>query len=376
MLAVLCPGQGSQSPGFLEPWLEFPATRSSLAALSVAAGFDLERAGVDRDADVVDTAVAQPLIAAAGLVSAGLLEPLPDELVVVGHSIGEITAAAIAGVFENRQALALAASRGRAMAEAAAAEPSGMVAVLGGDADAVAAAIARNGCWVANHNAAGQVVAAGALAGLQRLATDLSSGARLRPLPVAGAFHTPLMSAAQAPFAAAVRALPIRDPALTLLSNADGSTVASGAEVVERLVAQIVAPVRFDRCLDTLRALGVTATIELAPAGVLTALVRRALPGVHAIALRSLADVDAARALFASATSGSPTWSEPWRLVVSPARGTFRIGPGRLGTVRSRAGDVLVAGPAPGRVLEWLVEDGDPITTGQPVARVLPEMAE
>lgn len=369
MLTVLCPGQGSQSPGFLAPWLEVPGIADTLAALSDAAQRDLVRLGSDPAADVVDTATAQPLVVATGLAIADLIGGAPDSCVVAGHSIGEVTAAAVAGAFDATTAVTLAATRGRAMAAAATATPSGMTAVLGGDPDAVAAAITRAGCWVANRNGAGQIVAGGDTAALERLAAAPPPGARLRALPVAGAFHTPLMSPAAEPFAAALATAGMRTPRVPLVSNADGGLLGDRTLLLRHLVEQLTAPVRFDRCLDSLRRLGVTATVELAPAGVLTGLVRRELPDVHAVALRGPDDLDEARQVVRSVAE---SWSEPWRIVVAPANGTFHAGAG-LGWVRTRGSDVPVTAVETGQVLEWLAEDGDPVTEGQPLARLLPQ---
>lgn len=373
VLAVLCPGQGSQSAGFLAPWLALPDVATAIGELSESAELDLARLGSDPGADVVDTAVAQPLVVAAGIVTARLLGRTPDASIVLGHSIGELTAAAVAGAIDDANAVRLAVARGRAMSDAAAAAPSGMTAVLGGDADDVIAHIDASGCWIANHNAAGQIVAGGDTAALDRLAADPPPGARLRRLPVAGAFHTPLMAPAVDPFDEALARADVANPRVALLGNADGAVVGTADDLRARLVTQLTAPVRFDRCLDTLRRLGVTATVELAPGGVLTGLVRRELADVHAVALRSPDELDEARAVVMSTATGD--WSEPWRIVVAPANGTFRTAADGLGRVQVRDADVPVQAPVAGDVVEWLAEDGDPVSAGQPLARLLPQGA-
>lgn len=383
MLAVLCPGQGAQTPGFLSRWLDLTDVGEQLEAWSVHAGFDLVRTGTAPEADVVDTAVAQPLLVAAGLATARLVGPLPTATVLVGHSVGEITAAAVTGAYDAEAALSFARERGLAMASAAALQHSGMTAILGGDPDAVAAAVASAGCWIANHNAAGQVVAGGTADDLARLAAAPPAGARLRPLQVAGAFHTPLMRSAQDALTAAGVGIPTGGLRHPIISNADGREVTAPAELRERLIAQIVAPVRFDSCVDALKALGVTAAIELAPGGVLTAIIRRALPEVSTVALRTPDDLDEARLLISSFNDEvGDVLSVGWRIVVAPVSGTLQrsdtvdgdaVYPTeQLALVTQRSGTVSIASPVTGELVEWLVEDGDPVHEGQPVARITP----
>ncbi len=311
MLAILCPGQGSQSPGFLNPWLDLAGADERIAAFSAASGLDLRTHGTVSDADTIrDTAVAQPLIVSASLLAlGGVLEGRAAGEVVdvtAGHSVGEFSAAAVAGVLDDAEAVSLVTARASFMAEAAAATPTGMSAVVGGDPIEVLAAIEAAGLVPANVNGAGQVVAAGSLDGLARLAAAPPAKARVIPLQVAGAFHTSYMqSAADRLGPVAARFAP-HDPTLTLLSDADGRPYAEldagarhgvGTRVLERLVAQVVAPVRWDLCQQTLLALGVTGAIELAPAGVLVGLARRTLPGVETVAVKTPDDLDAARDL-------------------------------------------------------------------------------
>ncbi|MGO4604218.1 ACP S-malonyltransferase [Terrabacter sp. 2YAF2] len=308
MLAIVCPGQGSQTPGFLTPWLELDGVREQLTALGQAAGHDLVAHGTESDADTIkDTAVAQPLIVAAGLVTASALFPTRSDLagtraVLAGHSVGELTATALAGVLTDEQAISLVATRGRAMAQASAVTPTGMAAVLGGDPDEVLAALEAQGLTPANVNGAGQIVAAGTLEQVEALRAAPPAKARVIPLQVAGAFHTQHMSPAVEALAAAAREVTPAAPALRLLSNADGATVADGPDALDRLVRQVSNPVRWDRCMETMLALGVTGLVELAPAGTLVGLAKRAMPGVETLAVKTPDDLEAARTLIAAHT--------------------------------------------------------------------------
>lgn len=285
----------------LEPWLADPALAKLLKSFSDAAGLDLAALGTTGDAAAItDTAVAQPLIVAASVLSATALFgalPAVKAGVVGGHSVGELAALTVAGVLTGREAVALAAKRGAAMAAAAALSPTGMSAVIGGEREEVLAAIAASGCAPANMNSAGQVVAAGTTAQLEQLAANPPARARVIPLQVAGAFHTAHMEPARAQFADAVASLLPDDPAVPLLSNRDGAVVASGPDAVARLITQLTSPVRWDLCMARMGDMNVTAIIELAPGGVLTGLAKRELKGVTAVALNSPADLPAAREL-------------------------------------------------------------------------------
>ncbi|MFF4014034.1 ACP S-malonyltransferase [Streptomyces sp. NPDC001843] len=300
MLVLVAPGQGAQTPGFLTPWLELPGAADRVAAWSEALGLDLAHYGTQADADAIrDTAVAQPLLVAAGLLSAAALgDVLPGA--VAGHSVGEITAAAFAGVLDDTAALGLVRRRGLAMAEAAAITETGMSALLGGDPEVSVAHLKKLGLTPANINGAGQIVAAGTLEQLAALNEDKPEGVRkVVPLKVAGAFHTHHMAPAVETLAKAAAALTPADPKVTYVSNKDGRTVASGPEVLERLVGQVANPVRWDLCMETFKELGVTALLEVCPGGTLTGLAKRALPGVQTLALKTPADLDAARELVA-----------------------------------------------------------------------------
>ncbi len=322
VLVITAPGQGAQAPGFLSPWLDVPSVGTRLGAWSELAGVDLIRSGTTAGADEIkDTAVAQPLLVAAALAAAeavfgGALfnRALPAAgpgLAAAGHSVGELAAGAIAGVLSPADALRLVAVRGRAMAGAAATHPTGMTAVLGGDEATVLAAIEAHGLTPANVNGTGQIVAAGTLEQLAAFAADPPAGARLRPLPVAGAFHTVHMAPAVAVLRTAAGTVTVSDPRIALLSNQDGAVVGSGADWLERIVGQVATPVRWDACMRTMAEHGVTALIELPPAGTLTGLARRALPGVTLQALKTPDDLEAARKLLAGhARPASPAPEE------------------------------------------------------------------
>jgi [acyl-carrier-protein] S-malonyltransferase len=299
VLAVVAPGQGAQKSGFLTSWLTVRSFADRIDECSAAAGRNLAAAGTSLpDEAITDTAVAQPLIVAAGIGAATLLE-LPFGSVFAGHSVGELTAAAAAGVLDTQSAMRLVTIRGREMAHASADPEGGMAAVLGGDQVEVVTAITRVGCVPANYNGKGQIVAAGTRDAIASLVADPPAGARVRPLPVAGAFHSPLMSPARAAVASAAMDITTSDAADGVISNRDGRLVTSGADLLLRLVDQICKPVRWDLCMATLVELGVTAVIELPPAGTLTAMIRRAAPGIAAVALSSPNDIPAAQDLIA-----------------------------------------------------------------------------
>ena len=285
----------------LSPWLELPGLADSVAAMSEAAGLDLHHLGTAADAaEIRDTRNAQPLIVAASLLSYGAVfgeDGASQVGLTAGHSVGELAAAAVAGTLTTTEAMGLVGTRGRAMAAAAAVTPTGMSAVVGGDPEEVQAALDEHGLTPANVNGGGQVVAAGTLPQLEALAAAPPARARVIGLQVAGAFHTEHMAPALTEVRDAAAPLTPADPGPVLLSNADGAAVPTGAEALERIVAQIARPVRWDLCCQTMLDLGVTGLIELAPGGVLTGLARRTLPGVQTLALKSPDQIDDARAL-------------------------------------------------------------------------------
>jgi [acyl-carrier-protein] S-malonyltransferase len=396
MLVIAAPGQGAQTPGFLAPWLELPGFADRLAAWSDLAGVDLIRAGTTADADEIrNTAVAQPLLVASAIAAAEALTgdqvPLKGlTAIVAGHSVGELAAGAIAGTISAESAMRLIRVRAQGMAAAAAAVPTGMTAVLGGDQAEVLAAIEAHGLTPANINGAGQIVAAGALTALEAFAADPPAKARLRPLSVAGAFHTSYMSPAVEALAQAAATVPASDPVLPLLSNLDGARVRTGADWLQRIITQVSSPVRWDECTQTMARMGASALIELPPAGTLTGLVRRALSGLEILALKTPDDLPAARQLLAEHANAPDSSHAPeWRLLVAPAAGTFQAPEGgaqaagaavaagsALARVQARGGGHDVAPTFAGSIIEWLVEDGDPVSAGQPLVRLLPDGRE
>jgi [acyl-carrier-protein] S-malonyltransferase len=401
MLVIAAPGQGAQTPGFLSAWLELPGFAERLGAWSELAGVDLVRYGTTADADEIrDTAIAQPLLVAAAIAAAEALFGGLDQAQVhtgatAGHSVGELGAGVIAGVLTAEDAMRLVRVRGQAMAKAAATEATGMTAVLGGDEAEVLDSIEKHGLTPANINGAGQVVAAGTLDQLAAFAADPPARARLRPLQVAGAFHTRHMAPAVDALREAAATVTVSDPVLPLLSNSDGAAVATGADWLERIVNQVSAPVRWNLCMRTMTDLEAGALIELPPAGTLTGLARRAMPGVALAALKSPDDLPGATKLIAEHGAldpydgGQAGHTPEWRLLVAPLAGTFRSGssgaaptvgaalsPGtEIGHVEQRGGRHVITPPFAATVLEWLVEDGDPVSAGQPLVRLQPHPA-
>ena len=395
MLVVVAPGQGAQTPGFLTPWLDVPGVAARLEWLSVVSGIDLIEHGTRSDAETIrDTAIAQPLLVGAGLVTLLALFPHPAEAftrvsVGAGHSVGEITAATAAGVLTAEQAMVFVRERGRAMANAAALAPTGMSAVLGGDAEVILTAASALGLTAANMNGAGQIVLAGSLTALAQFADSPPEKARVRPLQVAGAFHTDVMAPAVEVLKRYARSVSTHDSRINLLSNADGRVVHDGRDVLRRLVSQVSRPVRWDLCMSTMADLGVTALIEIPPAGTLTGLAKRALPGVDTLALNSPDDLDAAWALVERHGVPSTLDTAPtWRLIISPMKGTFHraesaggIGErlahdAAVGLVANLRDSVDVVAPHGGTIVEWIVEDGDPVAPGQPIVRLHPTHEE
>lgn len=297
MIVVVCPGQGSQTPGFLAPWLAEPRFSEQLGTLSDAIGIDLAAHGTVSDADTIrDTAIAQPLIVAAGLLAMDALFETRRSAIggVAGHSVGELTAAAAAGILSPRDAMTLVTERGAAMAEAAAITATGMSAVIGADEDELLARLAELGLEPANFNGGGQIVVAGALDALEALKAAPPAGARVIPLQVAGAFHTRYMAPAVERLRAAAAGIATAHPTLPIWTNRDGSIVTEGSAFVELLVGQVSSPVRWDKTMQSLATAGVTGIIELAPAGALVGLAKRGLKGVPTVAIKTPDDLAAA----------------------------------------------------------------------------------
>lgn len=389
MLAIVAPGQGAQTPGFLNPWVESARVRDLLSWWSAVAEVDLIRLGTTADADEIkDTANAQPLIVAAGLVGALSLFPHPSDAfnkvgVTAGHSVGELTAAAGARAITAESAMVIVRERGKEMAKASALTPTGMSAILGGERTAVLSAISALGLTAANDNGAGQIVAAGDLKALAKLGDNPPDGARVRALSVAGAFHTSYMQPALDRLTMLSRSVTVRDPRTKLLSNKDGAVVHHGREVLDRIVGQISNPVRWDLCMETMVDLGVTAVIEVPPAGTLIGLIKRAMPGVETLALKNPEDIPAAMDLIARHGKPSSIDDQPtWRLVIAPFSGTFKVIENELGGnlkagtvvghVENRREKVDLIAEHGGTIIEFLAEDGDPVSPGQPLVRLHP----
>ena len=393
MLAIVAPGQGAQTPGFLRPWLTESTFSDRLTWLSAVCGIDLRHYGTEADAETIrDTAIAQPLLVASGLLAALELFPHPADAyplvgVAAGHSVGEITAAAGVGVLSAEQAMVFVRERGRAMAAASAATPTSMTAVVGGDPQEVLEAISAHGLTAANHNGAGQIVAAGTKEQLAALAANPPARARLVELSVAGAFHTVHMESAVAELVALARAITTHDPRTRLISNADGQVVHHGRDVLKRLVAQVASPVRWDLCMATMTDLGVTGLMEMPPAGTLSGIVKRNMQGVDLFSLNTPDQLP--EALEFVGKHGGPALASPivgnptWRLVVSPGKGQFNrtedvetdtVLPNHstVGTVTNLRDEIPVTAPHGGIVVEWLVENGDPVSPGQPLLRLHP----
>ncbi|MDX3663893.1 ACP S-malonyltransferase [Streptomyces sp. ID05-26A] len=302
MIALLAPGQGSQTPGMLTPWLELEGAEKQVRTWSEITGLDLVRLGTTAEADeIVDTAITQPLVVALAVLAFGELRKrleLPSAVIVGGHSVGELAAAAVAGVISADDAVALAAVRGAAMAEACALEPTGMAAVLGGDEPEVLARLEELGLVPANRNGAGQIVAAGPHSALDELVANPPGPAKIRKLAVAGAFHTKYMAPAEDAVRARAAEVAAHDPSLPLVSNKDGQVVTEGAEVLARLVSQVTSPVRWDLCQATFVEKGIAGSVELPPAGVLTGLAKRAMKGTATLALKTPDQLEKVSELF------------------------------------------------------------------------------
>ncbi len=393
---IVAPGQGAQTPGFLTPWLEDPTFAARIDWLSAVAGLDLAHFGTDADeATIRDTKIAQPLLVGSALVTTLQLYPHPADAyrglgAVAGHSVGEMTAAVGARVITAEQAMVLVRERGRAMAEAAAVTPTGMTAVLGGDREEVLAALTQHGLTPANDNGPGQIVAAGTTDQLAAFAEAAPKGARLRSLSVAGAFHSPHMAPAVDHVASLARSVSTHDPRTRFISNTDGTVVHDGREVLRRIVGQIARPVRWDLCLETMADIGVTGFLEIPPAGTLTGIAKRFFRdrglSVETFALNTPDQLDDARAFCERHGEPSTMETSPtWRMVVSPAKGVFHrseeasaadvLGAGvTIGDVASLRDRIAVTAAHGGQVVEWLVEDGDPVAPGQPLLRLYPEV--
>jgi [acyl-carrier-protein] S-malonyltransferase len=297
MICIAAPGQGSQAPGFLAPWLEIPVFKEQIEKASAVLGIDLIHYGTVADADAIrDTKIAQPLIVAAGIASYEALKQSLGEALVVsataGHSVGEVTAAYVSGVFDSDNALKFVQQRGNEMAAAAALTPSSMAAVVGGELEAVVAHLESVGLFAANYNGAGQVVAAGSKELIEALVAAPPAGSRVIALQVAGAFHTSFMEPAKPALADFAKELDVKDPEISIWTNNDGQLVESGQKYLELMVNQVSNPVRWDKTMESMQRANVSMMVELLPAGALSGIAKRAMPNTVAIALKTPADLD------------------------------------------------------------------------------------
>jgi [acyl-carrier-protein] S-malonyltransferase len=302
MIAIVCPGQGSQTPGFFSPWLENSAFAEAISEMQEASGVDLVSHGTLSDADTIrDTAIAQPLIVAAGVATVAALKAAGAKLENVagyaGHSVGEVTAAVAAGVFTSATGIQFVTKRATEMAKAAALESTSMAAVLGGEQAVVEARLAELDLQPANYNGSGQIVAAGSASAIAALQAEGPAGARVIPLQVAGAFHTRYMQPAVAALADYSETLVVNDPAARLWTNSNGQTVSSGAAYLDLLVKQVSNPVRWDLCMESMLAAGISKIIEVVPAGTLSGLAKRAMPGIEIVAVKTPENLEAALSL-------------------------------------------------------------------------------
>lgn len=391
MLAIVAPGQGAQTPGFLTPWLEFETFADRLEWLGAVAGLDLAYYGSKADADEIrDTAITQPLLVASAMLTALELFPSPSDAygrvgVIAGHSVGEIAAAVGAGVLSAEAAMVLVRERGKLMAAASAAQPTSMTAVIGGDREEVLAAIDAVGLTAANNNGVGQIVAGGTMEQLALLAENPPKRARLIPLSVAGAFHTIHMEPAVDRLRQLTKAVTTRSPRMLLLSNADGAVIGRGRDYLDRMISQVASPVRWDLCMQTMADLGVTGLLELPPAGTLTGIAKRNLKGVELFSLNTPDQLDDAQAFIAAHAEGAPAdlaATPTWRMLVAPGKGQFKAEPlaadaalvpgAQVGAVQNLREAMPVLAPHGGTVIEWLVKDGDLVNPGQPIVRLYP----
>jgi len=299
LIALTCPGQGAQTPGFLTPWLELESFKTEIEKYSAILDMDLVHFGTEADADQIkDTKIAQPLIVAASLAShSALLQALKDETLfsgVAGHSVGEIAAASIAGILDTEAALKFVKARGEQMAQAATLEASSMAAVVGGEQDNVLGHLSNLGLFAANYNGKGQIVAAGSSANIQELVANPPAGTRVVGLAVAGAFHTSFMETAKVALGSLALSISCEDPKLLIWSNSGGARVSSGDKFLDLLINQVSKPVRWDLTMDSMVSDGVSAVIELLPGGTLTGIAKRAMPGVATLALKSPEDIEKA----------------------------------------------------------------------------------
>jgi len=293
MIIVGCPGQGSQTEGFLASWLdEVPDFAQELNKLSEACDLDLLRLGTTATEDEIkDTAIAQPLIVGASIAAFRASFSQVNIQGVVGHSVGEFAAAAISGVLSDTDAISLVKIRGQAMARAAETSETSMAAILGGEMPEIEAKLEQLGLTIANFNGPGQVVAAGPSHAIKLLMEAPPERARVIELKVAGAFHTNFMTPAREELNQACKEIRANDPEMLLWSNSNGALVSSGESFLESLVEQVASPVRWDKCMQSLPA-DPFSFVELPPAGALAGMVKRNVPSATALALKTPVDFE------------------------------------------------------------------------------------
>jgi [acyl-carrier-protein] S-malonyltransferase len=299
MLAVCAPGQGSQFSGMLKPWLVIPEIKSAISDFSDQLEIDIAEIGCNyADNDIRTTDLAQVLIVVNSIISHKLLRDnlnSKNDIVCAGHSVGEIAAGLFSGVYIVDAALSLVRKRGIAMAKAAShSSETGMAAILGGSKEEVINYLVQFNLIAANINSDGQIVAAGGKSDLINLQENPMPNTRVRPLDVAAAFHTNYMDSAKNEFEDFVSTIEVSDPNSGVLSNSDGQKVISGKDFVDKLVRQIISPVRWDLCQESFISLGVTGMLELAPGNTLCGIAKRQIPNVETFAFKSPDDLQGA----------------------------------------------------------------------------------
>lgn len=386
MLAFTFPGQGSQRPGMGRPWVDHPSWELIDEASEVA-GRDIARLLLDADAEELrDTRNAQMTTLVSSLVVLDAVERLGIEpSLCAGHSLGEYTALTATGALSFEDGVRLVGERSAAMHDAGLASPGTMAAVLGLDDEDVEVACRRADAdvWVANFNAPGQVVIAGSPDGVAAATAHAKElGAKkVMPLQVAGAFHTPFMTAARERLRAAIATAGIRDTEVPVVSNVDALAHDRGEEWSSLLSAQLSSPVRWKHSLLTMGELGIRAVAELGPGGVLTGMAKRTMPDVRTISVATPDDLDRFIEWVGDGTPSSSAVLEgehlfaTERVVVSPAAGVFTPTPDieegtmvDVGAVLGTVNGVEVRSPFAGLVQSYLAVSGERITIRQPVA--------
>ena len=299
MLAVVAPGQGSQSVGMLSPWVTDSKDKELVDSWSSLISVDLLKLGQSGNSEEIkSTDNAQLLIFITSILSSlnlDLKNAKDQSIIFAGHSVGEFAAYSIAGTFEVDQALKIVARRGQSMLAATNAfSKTGMSAVLGGNNDEVISYLREFNLIPANINSNGQIIAAGTLENLDRLANTPPAGTRVRPLEVSAAFHTKYMEPAISRFKEIFRDLNTNSPSQIILSNKNGEELNKSTDIIENLINQVISPVRWDLCQAKMVELGVTGMLELAPGGTLCGIAKKEIPSVETFAIKSPEDIQSA----------------------------------------------------------------------------------